>query len=416
MEVHEGRVVSTLLENGFLEICAARGIETCIVSPGSGRCEFTRKYSQPDSQWIELPHNNQLTRLETLYLKVGRWLSMRGHTGVRRQIWKQVESRIIAGKAHLETALIKQFQPQVVLSPHVSEGFGRRLVAAAQSLGVETVGNMASWDNPYRPLKSRTDIVTCWSEETKRTLCSLDAYLEDEVKVIGAPAFDAYFGDGGHWSKKELCSHLGLDPNRPIILYATLGQFRPFMDETGTFAGLLKGLDKGLIRGNPQVILRLHPLSRLPYFERFLGRYDLVVSRYTGYEPGMMWAPSLEEVKLAGNLMRHADVCVSPGSTMTIEPAIFDTPTVLPVMNLYTPEAYRAFFKRIWLEGHFKMIVDNDWVPLVYTVEDLAGAVNRAIEDPAWYKHGRDAIRSTILGPLDGRATERLVDLIDQKA
>ena len=97
---------------------------------------------------------------------------------------------------------------------------------------------------------------------------------------------------------------------------------------------------------------------------------------------------------------------------MTIESAIFDTPTVLPVLNLYAPDEYGSFFERIWLEQHFKVLINNDLVPVVRTVADLAAAINRTLEDPEWYREGRAAIRVSILGPLDGRATERLAETI----
>jgi hypothetical protein len=184
------------------------------------------------------------------------------------------------------------------------------------------------------------------------------------------------------------------------------------MDETGTFAALIEALDRGLISGSPQIILRLHPLSRSTYFHSYLQRDDVVLSRFNGYIPGMMWAPTKGEIILAGNLMRHADVCISPGSTMTIEPAIFDTPTILPAMNLFTSDEYNAFFRKIWLERHFKVIVDKHWVPIVSTVEELAAAVNRSLNDPSWYNEGRAAIRDSILGPLDGDATERIAQVV----
>jgi len=412
MEIHEGRTVSLFLENRFLGHLVEGGAEVLVICPATGVPGFIEKYGCDGVSWKVLPANRDLTRFETLLLKVGRGLTERGHAGLRRALWRAVERPLVAREAVAERDVIRGFGPDVVFSPHVSEGFGRRLVAAAGAAGVPTVGNLASWDNTYRPLKARTDMLTCWSSRSKRELVEYCGYRKSQVEVTGAPAFDPYFGDGGVWTREQLCSRMDLDPARPIILYASLGQFRPFMDETGTFAALLEALDRGTVPGKPQVVLRLHPLSRLVYFHRFLDRPDVTVSRFTGYVPGMMWAPCREEVVLAGNLLRHADVCISPGSTMTIEPAIFDTPTILPVVNPYTQEAYTEFFRQIWLEGHFREIVERDWVPVVRTVEELAGAVGKALCDPSWYRRGRAAIRETILGPLDGRATERIAGAV----
>jgi len=139
-------------------------------------------------------------------------------------MWQMLIPTHVARKAVAETELIEEWKPDVVVSTHLAIGYGRRLVTVARKLGIPTVGNLVSWDNAYRPLMVRPDIATCWSEQNKLELTSLCGYFPEEVKVIGAPAFDAYLETPGHWSREELCQRLGLDPSRPILLFATLGQ------------------------------------------------------------------------------------------------------------------------------------------------------------------------------------------------
>src|SRR5690606_29255115 len=152
---------------------------------------------------------------------------------------------------------------------------------------------------------------------------------------------------------------LGLDLERPVLLFATLGQFNQQIDETNPLERLLEAIDTGQIPGRPQVVLRLHPWSRAAYFARFASRPDVRLSRYENYVPGLGWTPTREETILAGNLLRHADVLLSPGSTMCIEAAIFDTPTVVPVFNDYMPEQFAAYFESTWLQQHFRRLRDQ---------------------------------------------------------
>jgi hypothetical protein len=232
------------------------------------------------------------------------------------------------------------------------------------------------------------------------------------VKVIGAPAFDAYLATDAQWSREDLCERLGLDPARLILLFATLGQFRQQIDETNPLEVLLRAIDAGQIFGRPQVVLRMHPWSREAYFKAFMDRPDVVVSRYENYVPGLTWTPTRGETILAGNLLRHADVVISPGSTMSIETAIFDTPTVVPVFNEYMPEVFDAYFEETWLNQHFGRLHENNWVPIVRSGADMVAAVNKALFDRSWYREGRNKIREEFLGPLDGKATERLAEVI----
>jgi hypothetical protein len=160
----------------------------------------------------------------------------------------------------------------------------------------------------------------------------------------------------------------------------------------------------------------MHPWSRDTYFKALADRPDVVVSRYENYVPGLTWTPTRDETILAGNLLRHADVIISPGSTMCIEAAIFDTPTVVPAFNEYMPEVFDAYFRETWLDQHFGRLNRNDWVPVARTGADMIAWINKALSDKSWYSEGREEIRGELLGPLDGNATERFADVVIRAA
>jgi hypothetical protein len=267
---------------------------------------------------------------------------------------------------------------------------------------------MFSWDHPFYEHPSRPDRITCWSPFTKSYLLSRSGFLPEQVEITGAPAYDAYVDPANTWSREELCQKLGFDSRRPIIVFASLGQFAKYMDETDTFGALLEEIDAGRIPGDPQVVLRLHPVSREQYWHRFSDRRDIVWSRYVESCPGMRWWPSPDEVAEAANLLRHADVCISPGSTMAIEPAIFDTPTIVPIFNRYMPEEFERFFDTFWMSRHFAFLAEHKLVPFVRSAGEMTEAIRQGLADRGWMKAERAVIRDEVLGPLDGRAAERL--------
>lgn len=327
-------------------------------------------------------------------------------------MWRWWGEPSAARRAQREKALIADWRPDVVVATHVSQVYGRCLVAVARRQGIPTVGNLNSWDNAWKGLRVRPDVVACWSANNRDEICRLAGYRPQEVEVIGAPAFDAYFARDAKWSREDLCTRLGLDPSRSILVFATLGQFRQQIDETSPFEVLLRAIDAGQIRGDPQVVLRMHPWSRDAYFKALANRPDVVVSRYENYVPGLTWTPTRDETILAGNLLRHADVIISPGSTMCIEAAIFDTPTVVPAFNDYMPEIFDTYFRETWLNQHFSRLHTNDWVPVARTGADMVASINKALSDRSWYCEGREEIRGVLLGPLDGNATERFADVV----
>lgn len=414
IEIHEGQIVRNLLENQLLDMLVAQGAEVGVVTSAVRVSSFTSRYSGEHILFYDLGllDGTTLTRWENYEFILGQRLSAYGYHSLRRWVWSRLAEPFVARRAVRERSFLEQHKPDVVVSTHLSQTYGRGLVAVANQMGIPTIGNLNSWDNAWKGLKVRPKLITCWSENNKDELCKLASYQANHVDVIGAPAFDAYFSADAQWTRADLCARLGLDSNRPILLFATLGQFKQQIDETNPLEVLLRAVDTGEISGNPQVVARLHPWSKEAYFGSLLRHPCVVVSRYENYVPGLTWTPTREEAILAGNLLRHADVVISPGSTMVVEAAIFDTPVVVPVFNEYMPDVFENYFRQTWLNQHFGRIYQNDWAPVVKQPEDMIFAINHALADPGWYRDGRRQIRENILGLLDGQATKRFSDFI----
>jgi len=412
IEIHEGQIVRNLLENCLLVLLTDAGAEVLLVTPGARVPAFVERYSRPGVSFVNLAGDHALSRAEKAETRFGQALTARSWAGARRLLWRRVGGPLARRHASAEKQLLHDRRPDVVVTTHLSQLYGRGLVAVAHQMGIPTVGNLMSWDNVWKGLHVRPQTITCWSENNRQEICRLAGYAPEQVQAIGAPAFDAYLAEDAEWSRAELCRRLDLDPARPILLFATLGQFRQQIDETNPLEALLEAVDAGEVPGRAQVILRMHPWSRDAYFARLARHPDVRVSRYENYIPGLGWTPTREEAILAGNMLRHADVLISPGSTMCVEAAIFDTPTVVPVFNEYMPEVFDAYFERTWLQQHFRRLYQNDWVPIVRSRPAMIAAVRRALTEPGWYAAGRKQIRDEFLGPLDGRATNRLADVI----
>jgi hypothetical protein len=415
IEIYEGQIVRNLLENRLLDVLAEAGSDVLVVTPGARVPSFLARFERPGVAFRDLSARPP-DRWEQYELSLGQQLLQGGRKGLRRALGRHVGERLAVRSGPLAVGLIDEWGPDVVVSTHVSQVYGRGLVAAARRRGIPTLGNLNSWDNAYKGLKVFPDRITCWSENNKEEVCRTAGYEPDDVAVIGAPAFDAYLAPDSHWSREELAGRIGLDARRPILLFATLGQFQQNIDETNPLEVLLREADAGRIPGDPQVVLRMHPWSRDVYFGALMRHSRVTVSRYENYVPGLTWTPTRQEAVLAGNLLRHADVVITPGSTMSIEPAIFDTPTVVPVFNEYMPEVFESYFRRTWLDQHFKALHDHGWVPIVRSGEEMTAAINRALRDPTWNRSGQARIREVYLGPLDGRATERFAEQIVRTA
>jgi len=236
-------------------------------------------------------------------------------------------------------------------------------------------------------------------------------YAPDRVSVIGATQFDPYFAADSHWTRVQLANAFELDPSKPIITLATLGPFQHQYDETYLLDWLISARENGEIPPESQIVCRLHPASRLECFLPYLNQPGIRLSYMKKHIPTLDWTMTRDEVILVGNLLRHSDLVISPGSTITIETAIFDTPTIVPIFHTYQPDLAKKQYG--WhLANHFRRLQKERLVPIIEKPEDLAPAIQHALSDRSWYREERKRLVRDYVQFTDGKSSERLINLI----
>lgn len=308
---------------------------------------------------------------------------------------------------------LKEIKPALIVLSNPMEHYEYPVSSAAQKIGITRLGVIRSWDNLYKGLRIRPNFLAVWNETNKEEACRIMKYDPSHVKVIGATQFDPYFADDSKWSREQLANEFSLDPSNPIITLATLGSFQHQYDETYLLDWLISAREKGEIPPNSQIICRLHPSSRLECFQPYRKYSYIRLSYMQTHIPTLAWTMTRDEVILVGNLLRHSDVVISPGSTITIETAIFDTPTIVPIFHPYQPELAELQFGR-HLSQHFGRLKTECLVPILDKSEDLAPAIMRALRDRSWYSAERKQLVKDYIQFTDGKSSDRLISLISE--
>jgi CDP-glycerol glycerophosphotransferase (TagB/SpsB family) len=110
--------------------------------------------------------------------------------------------------------------------------------------------------------------------------------------------------------------------------------------------------------------------------------------------------------------VRHADVMVNFATTVTLEAAITDTPTLLVAFSPIDPQEMQRYVVELHFKMHYKALVERDLVPVAWDREQLVDWINRYLEDPSRYRAQRRAIVQEWVQFTDGRSAERLGDAI----
>jgi hypothetical protein len=119
-------------------------------------------------------------------------------------------------------AFIARQQPDVVMfTPYLAMGSVQPVyLRCAKAVGARTMVCVASWDNLSSKslIRDLPDAVTVWNETQKKELVELHRIPAERIVVTGAQNFDPWF----EWkagSREEFCRKVGLDPQRPYVLY-----------------------------------------------------------------------------------------------------------------------------------------------------------------------------------------------------
>jgi hypothetical protein len=328
--------------------------------------------------------------------------------------------RLEAGCIHVPDYITKSFeadQPDLVLSTNPMTPYEYEVVTVARRLGVRTLGVAKSWDDFQRHRFTHPDEVSVRNSSGRDNAIRRCAYRPGEVAINGMPSFDPYYDSSWHLDRSEFLTNMGLDPGRPLVTYATRGlRHGAFwdMDETCLVDDLLRMIDTTPTLRDAQLLVSLHPNSRLEDFQRFHNRPGTVLSNAT-FMPAIGWCPSRDDIVTQTNILRHSSAVVTPGLSWVIESAVFDTPAVVPAYSEIQPLQAEERFHDLATRKHFLPLVENRWVPICTSYEDCRAELTNAITNPGAFRQQRKAIVDSYVHFQDARSCQRVANWISER-
>jgi len=213
--------------------------------------------------------------------------------------------------------------------------------------------------------------------------CGVD---EERIVVTGRPTYDALIRAEERFDKAGICSKLGLDPSKKILVYCT--ENLP-LTETQRMAYAICNAVKDFL--DVQFVIKVHPS------ELSLSVYDTVLKQ-VGIRALVTKEANIYEVLYVCDLM------MTGYSTTALDAMILDKPVItLNLTGLKDPIPFAESGAAIG----------------VYSEKDLKQAIKNALCDDSTKERlrrdrGKFVYEQTYLS--DGKATERIVNLTEEMA
>lgn len=313
--------------------------------------------------------------------------------------------------------LFERLRPSLVFNcSHIHGIAGELPMMVAHQMGIPTAGFIFSWDN----LTSRSRIFVpydhwfVWHRGMKRQL--LEIYPEippENVLITGTPQFDFHFDQRFEMSREELCRAIGVDSQRPFILYTT-GIANHFYEEHRHVESVARLLRDIGIEPKPQLVVRTYVKGTSPEMKA-LAEQGLPNTVF----PPVLWepvwqTPRYEDLPIYTNLLRHCALGINAASTVSLELMIFDK----PIINLdFDPPGadlpWCMGYQRHIRFDHYRPVAESGAVMVARSERDMAIMLKRGLESPrADSAARRNFLACTFGEALDGCAAKRIAEAL----
>ncbi|RJQ36807.1 hypothetical protein C4552_02860 [Candidatus Parcubacteria bacterium] len=315
----------------------------------------------------------------------------------------------VLGPRELFGDLLDRMRPDLVFATDILNENDIALMHDARRRGIPTIGMVRSWDNLtiHSLLRIFPDELLVWSERLRREAIELDGMPAERIRVVGIPHYDQYL-KGLKIPREEFFRRINADPAKPLIFFAPIGDLYIRENDVDRYAmDILAELDAN-------VIVRFPPADRVSGLEGFVPPPHMYFDRPgVTYDPNRVGDRDLtpEDDAMLVNGIWHANLVVTGPSTIAIEAALFDKPTIIANFHR-TP---KTGFEGVRPYGyiHFRAILESGGVARADTADEFRAWIRRYLADPTLDREGRRRIiREQYGSDPDGKASERVADAL----
>lgn len=329
-------------------------------------------------------------------------LSKLGHLKLVRRLARRADYVFMPKNRYTE--YFEKYRPDMVFATDIFRTQDVYLMREARRRGVFILGMVRSWDNITSKGLNRIipDKLIVNNPIVKNQAIFYNDINPDDIHVIGVPHYDRYVTEP-RVSRAELFKKLNLDPNKKMVLISPPIRTYTYDPIAPAVIDALKSLDV-------QAVVRLH----------LMGKSNIGTLQST---PNKIFIdvpesnPSIEKTDLItgddylADLLYHSDVIISHISTLTIDAAVFNKPSVFIGFDV-EQKPYHEGLRRFHDMEYLQEIRKIGGVKLAENLDELTKYVSQYLANPELDEEWRKRIVRDYCWKLDAKSGERLVKVI----
>ena len=315
----------------------------------------------------------------------------RWHFNARRHVSRPL---LEAMQRECSALVVSNVQPRNAVS----------FLIAARRLGLPVIAHVASWDHTVGKgvISPYCDLYIVQNRVMEDDLRRYHDVGSDRVRVTGWPQTDIFQRPRLRADYEALLRAYGLDPGRPLVL--VMGNTPTNAPYEGRFVERVLSWWEERASERFQLLFRPHPRDR-EWRERFgvaIGREGVFVQE-----------PSYTDVEELATLLQHGDVVVCNAGTILLDALVNDRPVVCVLYDEGAPSGESWAAKNV-IGEHYRDLAASGAFHTAESFEEVVAGIERALASPEELAEERRRAVREVVGEVDGRAGERVVDAIEE--
>lgn len=301
-------------------------------------------------------------------------------------------------------AYFKSRCPSLLILSYIQYKGVRKYYLAARKRNIPIIGIVGSWDQPTTkgPVCPNLSLYIVQNKLMKQELVKYHKIPESKVLISGWPQMDCYSDKTLIQSRANWSSQIGISVNNKVLLYGAncsrLGAHEPSVVQH-----IIRQIKSGRYKIPCSLIVRSHPWDE-HWKERFGNLHEppYVIVR----------APEWNNLSDLLNQVYHSDIVFATSGTISLDAIAQDTCVVGVGFDGELELDYYESIARWFEQDHYAALVERKGLKVVESYKTLDEEIIRYLQNPSLDAEGRNKIREDILSPMDGAASERIVNAI----
>jgi hypothetical protein len=354
---------------------------------------------------LNLRHGFHLERMQPGHKNFGLDLARVGPLPRRPAVDERMQRWHYSTRRWVPSALLAHMQAEcraVVFSNLQTERVVPFLLAARR-LRLATIGYVASWDHTVGKgvISPHMDRYIVQNDVMRDDLVRYHGIASDRIVVTGWPQTDMYHRTRPREDYERLLRGYGLDPGRPLV--TVMGNTPTNMPYESRFVErVVRWWDESGGRDRCSLLFRPHPRDS-EWEERFasaIARDDIVVQ-----------SPSYTDLDVLATLLQHTSCVVANAGTILLDSVVNDRPVVCVLYDEGAPPG-ESWAAQNAMGEHYRQLMESGAFYRAHEFDEVARGIERALAHPEELAEERGRVAREVVGDVDGRAGERVVDAI----